>query len=68
MNISVRGEQPAVSVRLVTADYYMTSPVNGLDPCYSNYRGLQIKRLPVIRVFGSTSTGNSLHYAMLNNI
>ncbi len=57
MNKSFRSEQAAVSVRLVTADYHLTSPINGLDIGYSTYRGLEVKKVPVIRVFGSTSTG-----------
>jgi hypothetical protein len=48
---------PVVSVRLVSADYYMSSPIPGLDFGYSTYRGLEIKKVPVIRIFGSTSTG-----------
>lgn len=58
MSSSIRNEQPAVSVRLVTADYYMSHPISELDPRYSHYRGLEIKKVPVIRVFGSTSKGN----------
>ena len=49
--------EPRVSVRIVSADYYMSSPICGLDIGYSAYRGLEIKRVPVIRIFGSTSTG-----------
>ena len=48
---------PVISVRLVSADYYMSSPIPGLDFGYSRYRGLEIKKVPVIRIFGSTSTG-----------
>ena len=36
-----------ISVRLVVADHYMAAPIPGLDPL-----GAEIKRLPVIRVFG----------------
>ena len=60
MNTSARTEKesvPVVSVRLVSADYYMSSPIPGLDFGYSTYRGLEIKKVPVIRIFGSTSTG-----------
>lgn len=52
-------EDLSASVRLVSADYYMTSPHPGLDVGYSAYRGSETKRVPVIRVFGSTSNGNS---------
>lgn len=33
------------SVRLVIADFYMEKPVFGLDPCYSELRGKEIKRV-----------------------
>ncbi len=56
MNSSEKME-PVVSVRLVSADYYMASPIPGVDIGYSTYRGIEIKKVPVIRVFGSTSTG-----------
>uniref|UniRef100_A0A1B0A7J0 DNA polymerase zeta catalytic subunit n=1 Tax=Glossina pallidipes TaxID=7398 RepID=A0A1B0A7J0_GLOPL len=46
------------SIRLVIADFYMEKPVFGLDACYSEFRGKQIKRVPVIRIFGSTAQGH----------
>ena len=49
--------EAVVSVRLVTADYYMSNPISGLDIGYSTYRGLEVKKVPVIRIFGSTSSG-----------
>ncbi|XP_017108394.2 DNA polymerase zeta catalytic subunit [Drosophila bipectinata] len=45
------------SVRLVIADFYMEKPQFGLDPCYSELRGKEIKRVPVLRVFGANSNG-----------
>ena len=33
------------SLRLVIADFYMEKPVAGLDPCYSEFRGKEIKRV-----------------------
>ncbi|KAH8290298.1 hypothetical protein KR054_001671 [Drosophila jambulina] len=45
------------SVRLVIADFYMEKPQFGLDPCYSELRGKEIKRVPVVRVFGGNSRG-----------
>lgn len=33
------------SLRLVIADFYMEKPVPGLDPCYSEFRGKEIKRV-----------------------
>ncbi|KAH8316357.1 hypothetical protein KR067_005684 [Drosophila pandora] len=45
------------SVRLVIADFYMEKPQFGLDPCYSELRGKEIKKVPVVRVFGANSSG-----------
>jgi DNA polymerase zeta len=45
------------SVRLVLADYYMSPPIPELDAGYSEFRGTEVKQVPVIRVFGSTITG-----------
>ncbi|XP_017025136.1 DNA polymerase zeta catalytic subunit isoform X1 [Drosophila kikkawai] len=45
------------SLRLVIADFYMEKPQFGLDPCYSELRGKEIKRVPVVRVFGGNSRG-----------
>ena len=44
-------------VRLVSIDYYMTRPVPGLDECYSQLEGSAIDQVPVIRIFGSTPSG-----------
>ncbi|XP_015117259.1 uncharacterized protein LOC107041289 [Diachasma alloeum] len=45
------------SVRLVTADSYQAQPLPQLDPTFSVFRGTEIKNVPVIRVFGTTPTG-----------
>lgn len=45
------------SVRLVLADHYMSPPIPELDVVYSEFRGAEVKQVPVIRVFGSTVTG-----------
>nr|AAC98786.1 DNA polymerase zeta catalytic subunit [Mus musculus] len=42
------------SVRIVTADYYMASPLPGLDTCQSPLTQLPVKKVPVVRVFGAT--------------
>ena len=44
-------------VRLVSIDYYMTRPAPGLDECYSQLEGSAIDQVPVIRIFGSTPSG-----------
>nr|XP_023419436.1 LOW QUALITY PROTEIN: DNA polymerase zeta catalytic subunit [Cavia porcellus] len=45
------------SVRIVTADYYMASPLQGLDICQSPLTQIPVKKVPVVRVFGATPAG-----------
>lgn len=45
------------SVRIVTADYYMASPLRGLDVCQSPLTQAPVKKVPVVRVFGATPAG-----------
>lgn len=34
-----------LSLRIVSVDHYMHSPINGLDPCYADYRGSAINQV-----------------------
>ncbi|KAM6180626.1 DNA polymerase zeta catalytic subunit [Erethizon dorsatum] len=45
------------SVRIVTVDYYMASPLQGLDICQSPLTQVPVKKVPVVRVFGATPAG-----------
>lgn len=45
------------AVRIVTADYYLASPIKDLDVCYSEFRESDVKRVPVVRIFGATPAG-----------
>ncbi|KAM4529024.1 DNA polymerase zeta catalytic subunit [Fundulus diaphanus] len=45
------------AVRIVTADYYLASPIKGLDVCYSDFRESAVKKVPVVRIFGATPAG-----------
>ncbi|XP_072300034.1 DNA polymerase zeta catalytic subunit isoform X2 [Eucyclogobius newberryi] len=45
------------AVRIVTADYYLARPVKDLDVCYSGFRESDVKRVPVVRIFGATPAG-----------
>uniref|UniRef100_A0A3Q3BAC6 REV3 like, DNA directed polymerase zeta catalytic subunit n=1 Tax=Kryptolebias marmoratus TaxID=37003 RepID=A0A3Q3BAC6_KRYMA len=45
------------AVRIVTADYYLGSPVKGLDVCYSEFRESDVRKVPVVRIFGATPAG-----------
>lgn len=50
-------EVPQFAVRIVSIDYYMSRPSQGLDECYSHLEGRAIDQVPVIRIFGSTPSG-----------
>ncbi|XP_071956758.1 DNA polymerase zeta catalytic subunit-like [Antedon mediterranea] len=50
-------EDKMLSVRIVTADTYMSEPIADLDITYSDFRGCDVKRVPVVRVFGATPAG-----------
>lgn len=41
------------SLRVVIADFYMEKPVPGLDPCYSEFRGKEIKRVSYLFIKNS---------------
>ncbi|XP_078322604.1 uncharacterized protein LOC111104775 [Crassostrea virginica] len=45
------------SIRIVTTDHYQGIPIPGLDVQYADFRGAAVKKVPVIRVFGSTPQG-----------
>uniref|UniRef100_A0A665WIA8 DNA polymerase zeta catalytic subunit n=1 Tax=Echeneis naucrates TaxID=173247 RepID=A0A665WIA8_ECHNA len=45
------------AVRIVTADYYMAKPIKDLDVCYSEFRESDVKKVPVVRIFGATPAG-----------
>ncbi|XP_039981481.1 DNA polymerase zeta catalytic subunit isoform X2 [Xiphias gladius] len=45
------------AVRIVTADYYLARPIKDLDVCYSEFRESDVKRVPVVRIFGATPAG-----------
>lgn len=58
MMSQIGGENQALlSVRIVSMDYYLSKPVQDLDVTYSTFRSSSIKKVPVIRVFGSTLAG-----------
>lgn len=45
------------AVRIVTADFYLASPIKDLDVCYSEFRESGVKKVPVVRIFGATPAG-----------
>ncbi|CAB3236740.1 unnamed protein product [Arctia plantaginis] len=48
---------PEFSVRLVVCDHYLTKPTPGIDVIYSDFRGADVKQVPVLRIFGPTPDG-----------
>ncbi|CAL7952234.1 unnamed protein product [Xylocopa violacea] len=45
------------SITLVTLDSYQSTPLSELDVTFSEFRGNEIRQVPVIRIFGSTPFG-----------
>ncbi|KAL0967344.1 hypothetical protein UPYG_G00251070 [Umbra pygmaea] len=45
------------AVRIVTADYYLASPLKDLDVCHNEFRESDVKKVPVVRIFGATPAG-----------
>ena len=45
------------SCRIVDISSYNTVPVKDLDVCYSDFRSSAVAKVPVVRIFGSTPTG-----------
>ncbi|XP_050100857.1 DNA polymerase zeta catalytic subunit [Anopheles aquasalis] len=45
------------SIRIVSVDFYLSKPDPQFDVCRSEFRGSEIKQVPVVRLFGSSSTG-----------
>ncbi|XP_068631167.1 DNA polymerase zeta catalytic subunit isoform X2 [Battus philenor] len=50
-------KKPEFSLRIVVCDHYLTKPIPGIDVIYSEFRGSDIKQVPVLRVFGPTPDG-----------
>ncbi|ESO87295.1 hypothetical protein LOTGIDRAFT_107463 [Lottia gigantea] len=45
------------SLRIVTTDHYLATPIPGLDVTRSEFRGTEVKKVPILRIFGSTPAG-----------
>ena len=44
-------------VRLVSIDYYMARPAPKVDVSYAPLEGTAVDQVPVVRIFGSTPSG-----------
>ncbi|VEN41943.1 unnamed protein product [Callosobruchus maculatus] len=49
-----------ISVRIITVDYWMCAPIPGFDATYSEFKAAPVNQVPVIRIFGSKSTGEKI--------
>jgi DNA polymerase zeta len=58
--MDLKNSSDILSFRIVSADHYMSYPVQNVDLRYSEFRGCEIKSVPVIRIFGSTLAGQKL--------
>jgi len=55
-NSQSSGKDAYMSVQIVVLDHYQAEPLEGLDPLTSD-RGYDIRRVPILRVFGATPAG-----------
>lgn len=45
------------SCRIVDISSYNAAPLKDLDVCYSEFRSRAVEKVPVVRIFGSTPSG-----------
>ena len=58
LNLTNVEQQAFISIRIVTMDHYMSDPITSdLDPVYSSFRSSPVKKVPVLRIFGPTASG-----------
>jgi hypothetical protein len=46
-----------ITLRIVSLDHYMASPVPGIDVFWSELEGVAVHKVPVVRIFGATPGG-----------
>ncbi|KAF3780078.1 DNA polymerase zeta catalytic subunit [Nymphaea thermarum] len=54
---SQEGVSRIFSIRVVTLHYYMAPPIPDFDACYSDFQGQTVSEVLVIRIYGSTLSG-----------
>jgi hypothetical protein len=55
--MDIINNKPIFSLRIVSLDYYLAPPIQGLDVSFSSLEGTAVDLVPIIRVFGSTPAG-----------
>ena len=43
------------SYRLTVCDHYLSPPICGYDVTYSDFKGSDVKQVPIIRIFGTAA-------------
>ncbi len=57
---SLLQESAFLSVRILTMDHYQASPLADVDATFSDFRSHVVRRVPVLRIFGSTPAGQKV--------
>lgn len=58
-NSSESQHERSLAIRIVSLDYYYSQPISGLDPTHVPRDGARIPKVCVLRVFGSTPSGQA---------
>ncbi|TGZ60232.1 hypothetical protein CRM22_008645 [Opisthorchis felineus] len=53
-------EGPILCIKLFYLDYYFSKPLTDIDNSYSDLRGSYASKLPVIRIYGTTPSGQKV--------
>ena len=46
------------SLRIVSTSHYQAEPLQDLDVLYSSFRSTDVRRVPILRIFGATPAGD----------
>ncbi|KAF5401391.1 hypothetical protein PHET_05388 [Paragonimus heterotremus] len=47
-------------IKIFQLDYYLGLPINDIDSCYSELRGSYAGKLPIVRVYGTSPSGQKI--------
>ena len=48
------------SLRIVSTSHYQAEPLPELDVVYSSFRSSDVRKVPILRIFGATPAGGWL--------